>query len=81
LSRAARQADDDTNAHLARRLEEMLDRALSPAPRLDPIRYRVAVEIYDYVMRLAFRSDDDLRIRLLREARHAFLAYLASAES
>jgi AcrR family transcriptional regulator len=81
LSRAAVQADDDCNAYLARRLEEMLQGAVAPAPRFDPIRYRVAIEIYDYVMRLAFRTSGQARTDLLREAKHAFLTYLASPDS
>ena len=81
LFRAAVQADDDCNAYLARRLEEMLRGALVPGPRFDPIRYRVAIEIYDYVMRLAFRTSGQARTDLLREAKHAFLTYLGSPES
>jgi AcrR family transcriptional regulator len=81
LSRAARQADDDANAHLGRRLQEMLTRASVPVPTYKPIRYRVAIEIYDYVMRLAFRAEGQTRVDLLTEARHAFLTYLSSPES
>jgi AcrR family transcriptional regulator len=81
LSRAARQADEDCNAQLARRLEEMLSGAVIPVPRFNPLRYRVAIEIYDYVMRLAFRTQGQERVDLLREAKHAFLVYLDSAES
>jgi hypothetical protein len=39
----------------------------------------VAIEIVDYVMRLAYRAEGEGRATLLHEARHAFLAYLASA--
>jgi AcrR family transcriptional regulator len=81
LSRAARQADDEGNAHLARRLQQMLTRAVVPVPAFRPIRYRVAIEIYDYVMRLAFRADGQARVDLLHEARHAFMSYLSSPES
>jgi AcrR family transcriptional regulator len=80
LSRTARQADDDCNAHLGRRLEEMLACAALPIPSFRPIRYRVAIEIYDYIMRLAFRAEGQARTDLLGEARHAFLTYLASPE-
>jgi AcrR family transcriptional regulator len=79
LSRTAREADDNANAHLARCLEDMCRVAEVPGPRLPPICYRVAVEIYDYVMRLAFRADGAARADLLREAKDAFLTYLASA--
>jgi Tetracyclin repressor-like, C-terminal domain len=81
LSRPARQADEDCNAHLARRLEEMLSGAIVAVPPFNPLRYRVAIEIYDYVMRLAFRAEGQARVDLLREAKHAFLIYLDSPES
>ena len=80
-ARAARQADEDCNAQLARRLEEILSGAVIAVPRFNPLRYRVAIEIYDYVMRLAFRTEGQERVDLLREAKHAFLTYLDSAES
>jgi AcrR family transcriptional regulator len=79
LSRTAREADNNANAHLALRLEDMCRAADVPGPQLLPICYRVAVEIYDYVMRLAFRAEGKARVDLLREAKHAFLTYLASA--
>jgi hypothetical protein len=79
LSRPARQADDDANAWAAQRLEHMLSIAQVPGPRLDLVCYRVAVEMVDYVMRLAYRADGDERTALLREARHACLAYLTSS--
>jgi AcrR family transcriptional regulator len=78
LSRVGRQADDDTNAHLGRCLEAMLVAATEPIGTFDAIRYRVAIEIYDYLMRLAFRADGQARRQLLREAKHAFLVYLGS---
>ena len=59
----------------------MLSIARTPGPPLRPICYRVAVEILDYVMRLAYRAEDDTRSGLLDEARRAFVAYLAAAES
>jgi AcrR family transcriptional regulator len=81
LSRVARQADDDANAHLAHRLGEMCRLARNPGRPLSPICYRVAIEVADYVMRLAFRADANVRVDLLREAKRAFLSYLAAADS
>jgi AcrR family transcriptional regulator len=81
LSRVARQADDAANAHLARRLGEMCCLATDPGPSLNPICYRVAIEVADYVMRLAFRAEADVTVDLLREAKRAFLSYLASVDA
>ncbi len=78
LSRVGRQADDDTNAYLGRCLESMLRAATEPIGAFGAIRYRVAIDIYDYLMRLAFRSDGPARTELLRQAKHAFLVYLGS---
>ncbi len=80
LSSAARQADADCNAFLAEQLSEMLHRSEIQPPSADPLRYRAAIEIYDYLMRLAFRSEGQDRADLLAEARHAFLTYLGSPD-
>jgi AcrR family transcriptional regulator len=80
LSRAARQGDEDSNAYLAQRLQMMFAQATVPGPRLRPICYRVAMEIYDYLMRLAFRAPTKkARADLLHEAKSAFLVYLEAA--
>jgi AcrR family transcriptional regulator len=79
LSRRARQADDDSNAYLAQLLVEMVSRATIPGPHLRPICYRVAIEIYDAVMRLAYRADRQERRDLFREAKQAAISYLVAA--
>lgn len=80
LSATLRQADDEGNAYLAKRLDEMVHRARVLPPSNDPVRYRVAIEIYDYLLRLAFRSEGQIRARLIAETRHAFVSYLASPD-
>jgi AcrR family transcriptional regulator len=81
MSTRAAEADQHLNTYISQRLRELFERVTDGRIDTDPVRWRVAVELFDYVLRLAFRYDPAGNPAVIHEAKIALRSYLATFAS
>jgi AcrR family transcriptional regulator len=78
LSRHVTRADEAGNVYIAARLGELFTRLTGGRADTEPIRWQVAVELFDHLLRFAFRGTPEGDARVIEETRIALRTYVGT---
>ena len=81
MSPRTAEADQHLNTYVSQRLRELFERVTDGHIDTNPVRWRVAVELFDYLLRLAFRHDPAGNPAFIDEANIALRSYLSTFAS